>query len=199
MIATSAPNQVVYFKRFRMEMDLVGPLPPVPSLPAGYAWIPWEERLLEAHAEVKVKCFRDELDGVVFPNLSNRAGCERLMREISTRPGFRPQSTWLIAHDEMYVATVQGIAERTGAGGIQNLGVIPSHRGLGLGIALLLQALHGFRLSGLARATLEVTAQNETAIRMYRQVGFRFRKTIYKVSEPSTYRLEPLSDPEWTR
>lgn len=198
MIATSPPDQVVYFKRYRMEMDLVGPLPPVPSLPVGYAWIPWEDRLLEAHADVKVQCFRDELDGVIFPNLSNRAGCERLMREITTRPGFRPQSTWLIAHGETYVATVQGIAERTGAGGIQNLGVVPKYRGRRLGLAVLLQALHGFRLTGLARATLEVTAQNETAIRMYRQVGFRFRKTIYKVSEPSTYRLEPLSDPDWT-
>ena len=49
----------------------------------------------------------------------------------------------------------------------------------------------------LGRATLEVTARNEAAIRMYRQVGFRFRKTLYKVVEPSTYRLEPLSEPDW--
>jgi RimJ/RimL family protein N-acetyltransferase len=198
MIATCVPDQVTYFKRFRMEMDLVGPLPPVPSLPVGYAWIPWEERLLEAHAEVKCQCFRDELDGIVFPNLTHRGGCERLMREIINRPGFRPQSTWLIAHGEAFVATVQGIADRVGMGGIQNLGVIPSYRGHGLGIALLLQALHGFRLTGLAKATLEVTAQNETAIRMYRRVGFRFRKTIYKVTDQATYRLEPLSESEWT-
>lgn len=92
---------------------------------------------------------------------------------------------------------MQGIADRTGAGGIQNLGVIPAYRGRGLGLALLLQALHGFRRTGLARATLEVTAQNETAIRLYRQVGFRFRKTLYKMVEQPTYRLEPLSSPEW--
>jgi GNAT superfamily N-acetyltransferase len=198
MIATRAANDVAYFKRYRMEMDLVGPLPPVPSLPVGYAWIPWEDRLLDAHADVKCQCFRDDLDGIVFPNLANRIGCERLMREICVRPGFRPQSTWLIAHGESYVATVQGVADRIGAGSIQNLGVIPSYRGRGLGTALLLQALHGFRLTGLGRATLEVTAQNDTAIRMYRQVGFRFRKTIYKVTESSAYRLEPYSEPEWT-
>jgi hypothetical protein len=26
---------------------------------------------------------------------------------------------------------------------------------------------------------------------MYRRVGFRFRKTLYKMVEPATYRLEP--------
>lgn len=194
MATTSIPNQVAYYKRYRMELDLVAPLPAVPTLPAGYAWIPWEERLIEAYAEVKCQCFRDELDGIVFPNLANRGGCERLMRDIANRIGFRPQSTWLIAHGETYVATVQGIADRYGAGSIQNLGVLPAYRGQHLGLAILLQALHGFRLTGLARATLEVTAQNEGAIRMYRHVGFRFRKSYYRMVEPATYRI---SEPEW--
>jgi ribosomal protein S18 acetylase RimI-like enzyme len=191
MAAALDPNAVTFYKRYRMELDLLAPLPPVPNLPADHAWIPWEERLLDAHAETKFQCFCDELDGVVFPNLSNRDGCARLMREISTRPGFRPESTWLIANGDKYVATVQGVSDRAGTGSIQNLGVIPTHRGRGLGWAILLQALHGFRRFGLARATLEVTAQNDTAVRMYRQVGFRFRKTLYKMVEPVTYRIEP--------
>ena len=193
MAATLDPNTVTYYKRYRMEMDLVAPLPPAPTLPIGFAWIAWEERLLEAHADVKFQCFCDELDGVVFPNLSNREGCMRLMRDITTRSGFRSESTWLIADGDTFVATVQGVSDRVGTGSIQNLGVIPSHRGRGLGLAILLQSLHGFRRFGLARATLEVTALNDTAIRMYRQIGFRFRKTLYKIVEPSTYRLEP----EW--
>ena len=52
MAAALDPNGVTYYKRYRMEMDLSLPLPPVPNLPAESAWIPWEERLLEAHAEV---------------------------------------------------------------------------------------------------------------------------------------------------
>jgi ribosomal protein S18 acetylase RimI-like enzyme len=103
----------------------------------------------------------------------------------------------LLADGDIGVGTVQGIADRIGAGGIQNLGIVPAYRGKGLGAALLLQALHGFRQSGLARATLEVTAQNETAIQMYRRLGFRFRKTLYRSVDTPTYRLEPLSEPEW--
>lgn len=193
MAAALDTNAVTYFKRYRMELDLAAPLAPAPSLPYEYAWVPWEERLLDAHADVKFQCFCDELDGVVFPNLSNRDGCKRLMREITTRSGFRPESTWLIAHGDSYVATVQGVSDRAGTGSIQNLGVIRTHRGRGLGLAILLQALHGFRRFGLVRAALEVTAQNDTAVRMYRQIGFRFRKTLYKMVEPATYQLEP----EW--
>ncbi|MBI2808238.1 MAG: GNAT family N-acetyltransferase [Planctomycetes bacterium] len=190
-------NAVTYYKRYRMELDLIAPLPGVPSLPAGHAWIPWEDRLLDAHAEVKCQCFQDEIDGIVFPNLANRIGCATLMREIATRSGFRPEATWLIAERNNLVGTVQGVSERGGTGSIQNLGVIPSHRGRGLGLALLLQALHGFRRYGLATARLEVTAQNETAIRMYRRVGFRSRKTFYRQVEASIFSLTPYSDPEW--
>ena len=60
-------------ERYRMELDLVAPLPQR-ALPEGFAWVPWEERLLEVHADVKYQCFRNEFDGVVFPNLCNRAG-----------------------------------------------------------------------------------------------------------------------------
>lgn len=197
MTFASVPNGLTFFKRYRMEVDLLDPLSPVPPLPAGFAWVGWEDRLLEEHARVKLECFRDELDGVVFPNLSCADGCLRLMRDIRHRPGFRRESTWLIAHENCYVATVQGVAEPTGVGAIQNLGVVPGYRGRGLGTALLLQALHGFRRTGLERALLEVTAQNTGAIRLYRRYGFRFRKTIYKPAETATLPLVPESAPDW--
>jgi ribosomal protein S18 acetylase RimI-like enzyme len=180
MIAPAVQHSVSYFKRFRMEIDLQQALPPVPDLPAGYAWIAWEDWLLEQHAEVKYQCFIEEIDAVVFASLSNRDGCRRLMREIAGKPGFRPEATWLIACAESYCATIQGLRERTGMGAIQNVGVTAAHRGRGLGSALLLKALHGFQSCGTHRAHLEVTAQNDVAVRLYRRLGFRCRKTLYK-------------------
>lgn len=197
MIAESIADQVTYFKRYRMELDLVPALPPVPVLPAGLAWRAWEEASIDAHADVKCRCFENELDSVVFPNLSNRQGCLRLMRDITNRPGFCPKATWLLMDGNLGVGTVQGIGDRIGAGNIQNLGIISAYRGRGLGAALLLQALHGFRQSGLAKASLEVTAQNETAIALYRRFGFRFRKTLYRSVDTPTYRLEPAAQTEW--
>jgi ribosomal protein S18 acetylase RimI-like enzyme len=105
------------------------------------------------------------------------------MTEITRRPGFEPWATWLLALGSEPIGTVQGIRERSGMGSIQNIGVAWPHRGRGLGSALVLQALHGFRLSGLGRVFLEVTAENEPAVRLYGRLGFRRRKTLYKAVE----------------
>ena len=54
---------IVYFKRYRMEVDLARPLFPQPELAAEYRLAAWDDRLLEAHAETKFHCFRWELAG----------------------------------------------------------------------------------------------------------------------------------------
>lgn len=183
--------KVSYFKRYKMELDLVE-IPSVPALPAGYVWTPWSDAVLAAHAECKFHCFHDELDANVFANLATREGCLRLMNAIRRKAGFLAEATWLItAPDGSHCATVQGIHDRTlRVGAIQNLGVVAAHRGRGLGRALLMQAMRGFALHGLGRAYLEVTAQNEAAVQLYRAAGFRCRKTLYKAIEAGTG--EPL-------
>jgi ribosomal protein S18 acetylase RimI-like enzyme len=173
---------ISYFKRFRMELDLAAGMER-PCLPPGYTLLPWDNSLLESHAATLFECFHDEIDAVVFPSLGSRAGCSYLMTEICRKPGFTPGATWLATHDGVFCATVQGVRERNGMGAIQNLGVTAGHRGRRLGTALLLLALHGFLRAGLGRAFLEVTAQNDGAVRLYRRLGFRRRKTLYKAVE----------------
>ncbi len=170
---------ITYYKRFRMEIDLDGSLPP-PRLPSPFEWVPWDEALAEHHAEVKYLSFRDEIDAHVFPCLGQRSGCQRLMREIRRKPGFLAGATWLIASPEGYVGTIQGVMDRGPLGAIQNVGVVPTYRGQGLGRALVRQALEGFYQAGLRRAYLEVTAENLGAVRLYRTLGFRRSKTLYK-------------------
>jgi ribosomal protein S18 acetylase RimI-like enzyme len=176
--AETAPR-IRYFKRYKMEVDLAG-LPPVET-PPGYQWMAWHGALLDTHADVLWQSFCHELDSEVFPSLGDRAGCSCLLTEISRKSGFLPGATWLLVDPaNLPCASVQGIQDRGGVGAIQNIGVLPSHRGRGLGQAVLLQALHGFWGAGLGRAWLEVTAGNDGAIRLYRRLGFRSRKTIYK-------------------
>ncbi|OAI47919.1 hypothetical protein AYO44_08505 [Planctomycetaceae bacterium SCGC AG-212-F19] len=171
-----------YFKRFKMEIELAA-IPPVPALPPGFQFVPWNETLVAAHADIKYQCFHEEIDAAVFPSLGTRDGCLHLMTGIRNKTGFLPEATWLIAGAEGYCATVQGICERHRVGAIQNLGVIPAQRGHGLGRTLLILALHGFIRHGLGRGMLEVTAQNDGAIRLYRTLGFRCVKTVYKATE----------------
>lgn len=176
-----------YFKRFRMEIDLTGVELPQPSPPPGFRFVPWSWELVEAHAWVKHASFRHEIDANVFSCFLEFERCLQLMREIASRSGFLPEATWLVAAEDDrgkadYCGTIQGVylAERR-LGAIQNVGVVPSHRGRGLGTALLFQCLRGFQQAGAARAYLEVTAENEGAIRLYKRSGFRITKTVYKV------------------
>lgn len=69
---------------------------------------------------------------------------------------------------------------------IQNIGVVPGHRSLGLGRCLIERSLAGFLMHGLRRVTLEVTADNARAVRLYQRLGFRRVRTVYKVSDEAT-------------
>src|SRR5262245_31997227 len=198
LLVPEVEPQTVYYKRFRMEIDLQEPLEPA-VLPPGYSWVAWSPSLLEAHAEVKFNCFAEEIDAAVFPSLGSRLGCSYLMQEIARKSGFRPEATWLIACNSGlgshgFCGTVQGVRSASGVGAIQNLGVVPAHRGRGLGTALLLQALHSFRRTSLHRAFLEVTASNSAAIRMYRRLGFRSRKDLDQAGEKGATALCPWSE-----
>lgn len=179
---------LTYFKRFRMEIDLAGRELSL-RMPAGYRLIPWDDLLLEVHADVKYASFRTEIDSNVFPCLGDLVGCHRLMHEIRQKEGFLPEATWLVARDlkgresPEYCGTIQGIRDHTGFGAVQNLGVAPEHRGQGLGRVLMLRSLQGFQKVGLARAFLEVTAQNDSAIRLYQSIGFAKARTVYKAVE----------------
>lgn len=170
---------ITYYKRFRMEFDLDGVLV-MPEVPRDFEWLAWDDCLLDRHAEVKYQCFRAEVDADVFPCLGDRQGCLRLMREIRRKPGFLPAATWLLTSPGGDLGMIQGVIDRGPIGAIQNLGVLPALRGAGLGRALVLKCLDGFQRAGLRRVYLEVTAENTNAVRLYRSIGFRKAKTLYK-------------------
>lgn len=176
-----------YFKRFRMQVDLSGPRW-VASLPPGYRFVPWNEALLDVHARTKFRAFRDEIDALVFPCLGELEGCRRLMHEIRGKSGFLAAATWLVAcgthpANLRWCGTIQGVVDRHRTGMIQNVGIVPDHRGRGLGTCLIERAFAGFRAAGLRGASLEVTADNPRAVRLYQRLGFRRTKTIYKTCE----------------
>ena len=180
---------VTYYKRFRMEIDLHRLATPQPRLPAGYVWTAWEPEFLDRHAAAKFASFRSEIDSQVFPCLGDEAGCRRLMSEITHRDKFLPQATWLVTRLDqdgipvMDCGTIQGIVQPGGWGAVQNVGVAPEYRGLGLGRALVLKALCAFREARVQRVYLEVTAKNVAAVQLYCSVGFRLARTTYKAVE----------------
>ena len=130
---TAAVN---YVRRLRMELDFSQQPLPAPILPEGYRWVPWTFAALERHAAVKYLSFREEFDAKLFTSFQSYANCHRLMRCISRHERFAPKVTWLIARipfdawsTNLDCATIQGIVKSRYLGAIQNVGVVPEHRG----------------------------------------------------------------------
>jgi RimJ/RimL family protein N-acetyltransferase len=159
------------------------------SLPIGFRFVSWRDNLIREHAKAKWESFHNEIDANVFPCLGDKRGCVRLMRDISERSNFIPQATWLVVHQAhpnvpaRPVGTIQGLRMDADRGAIQNVGIVPDFRSIGLGSALLYKALEGFIDVGCSKVELEVTVQNTAAIRLYERLGFRRAETVFKVAE----------------
>ncbi len=180
---------LTYFKRYRMELRLDRVELDLLAVPEGFALLPWSPSLVNHHAAVKFASFAQEIDTHVFPCLGEREGCRHLMKEIVSRSNFVPEATWLAVRrnefndDLQACGTVQGLLATAREGAIQNLGVHPQCRNMGIGKALLQRALRGFRDAGCMFVNLEVTVQNTAAIRLYERYGFQKVETLFKVAE----------------
>jgi ribosomal protein S18 acetylase RimI-like enzyme len=162
---------------------------PSPLRDEGISLLPWSKSLVRDHAKAKFESFRDEMDASVFPCLGRKDGCLQLMNDLASRNDFVPESTWLAVHqatgdkNSLPVGTIQGLRVDREHGSIQNIGIIPSFRGLGIGSTLIIKALAGFAAVGCKTASLEVTVQNFGAIRLYEKLGFRRADVVFKVGE----------------
>ncbi len=176
---------VLHVKRLQMAFDFS--LTPLPSLeiPAGFRFVPWHPDLLETHADVKHRSFRDDMDGRIFPTFRDYDRCVRLMDAISSSSSFLPDATLLIATEPVagfveYVANIQGMRHSDDVGAIQNVAVLPGFRNRKLGRAVLLGSLYGFKKSGMKKVTLEVTGDNLHAVKLYEHIGFRTYKVYFR-------------------
>ena len=121
--------------------------------------------------------------------MSDLPGCRRLMDDIADHEGFVSAATWMVCfegnvfHGPVMCGTIQGLRHTKRVGAIQNVGVMSEHRGFGLGRALIMRSLLGFHSVGVQRVYLEVTAANERAVQLYRELGFRLIRTRYREVE----------------
>ncbi|MDO4569514.1 MAG: GNAT family N-acetyltransferase [Planctomycetia bacterium] len=164
------------------------------QLPSDYYLEAWSRSLLDSHALAHYLSFRDEIDTQLFVRFRSFKGARGVMESIVRHRNFCPEATWLIVYHpkNLYMpqccATIQGLVDDFGFGGIQNVGVVPEHRGKGLGRALLQLALQGYQRLGLHRANLDVTAENLPAINLYKAMGFQIVQTYQKVCADSLKR-----------
>ncbi|MDR1478614.1 MAG: GNAT family N-acetyltransferase [Planctomycetaceae bacterium] len=168
-----------------MGIDFSNVLLPLEELPLGFWCVPWSLSLLEVHADIQYRGFCNDIDAKLFPTFRRYDSCLRLMQAVVGNPNFLPEATLLVARGEScdlveYVAAIQGMRISIDTGAIQNVAVLPSYRNRGIGRGLLLGALWGFRRMGIRNVTLEVTADNFHATKLYRRAGFSTIKIYYR-------------------
>lgn len=165
-------------KRVLLERDLSRPWA-VRSVPF-ISFETWLPHSLSDHAIALVRSFQDAPDKDCFPSLTTETGCRDLLHDLVGLPEFCPEATWLARDGKSPIGTIQAIINHsTGHGEIQNLGVIPSHRGQGIAHRLLSLSLGELRLKNCRLVRLEVTANNDSAVMLYRNFGFEPYKTFY--------------------
>jgi ribosomal protein S18 acetylase RimI-like enzyme len=76
---------------------------------------------------------------------------------------------------------------------VHDLAVVPSHRGMGVGRALLRVAEEHARREGCCKLTLEVQDDNDRARALYRSFGFE--DFVVGASKPTRFLAKPLEEP----
>jgi GNAT superfamily N-acetyltransferase len=149
---------------FEMQRSLDGDLPPV-SLPPGLEF----RTPLPAHYrtiwDADVECDRDNWGHLVPGDEVYRAWVET--------PGLDP-TLWRVVWDGAQVAGAAiNVLHEGSWGETDDLFVRRPWRKLGLGRALLLASMHGFKARGLTTAGLGVDADNPSgALRLYQGLGY---------------------------
>jgi GNAT superfamily N-acetyltransferase len=189
------------YLRLSMQLDLRRTQVDAAQLPDGFHWVSWKPVLLERHAAVKWRSFRGESDSEIFPCLGEAQGCRRLMRLITGHACFCPEATWMVSYhpDKEWpaddCATIQAVVRGGRTGAIQNVGVVSSYRGMGIGRALMTKSLAGLQSLGLANAVLEVTADNRPAVNLYKSLGFRVVREFTRKREVTSPQSPPVASP----
>ena len=166
-----------FVKRNQMVFDFTKTVLEPPQLPPGFWFVEWSAALVEPHADILHRSFRNDSDGTVFTTFRQYSHCRRLIEMLVDSPHFLPTAMLLIAYgnpDDIfeYVANIQGLKFSDDVGAIQNVAVLPEYRRRGIGQALVQGALQGFQRVGVQRVTLEATSDNLTAVNLYDRIGF---------------------------
>jgi ribosomal protein S18 acetylase RimI-like enzyme len=98
---------------------------------------------------------------------------------------FKDCRGWVARRDERPVGWVAGRVFSDGRGWVEQIAVARSARRLGLGRALLLHSLADLGSHGATSFALGVNGDNETAIGLYRAVGFEVEREWRVYSSPS--------------
>lgn len=137
-----------------------------------------------AYASLVQACFADHpspmrLDEATIARAHARPGFDASLVEVAFDPG-SPEAP------VGFCRSVLADGPAGGPGDVALLGVLPSHRGRGIGAWLLARAVERLRARGAGDVLLVVDAQNRSALGLYASAGFRIRAEWPRWTIPAT-------------
>lgn len=144
--------------------------------------------------EIKIKRL-EEIHIDALETIENECFSEPWSRNALSELLTNDCAVYFVAEYEGEVAGYIGMYVSFEVGAINNVGVLPSFRRLGIGRALIGALIDYSRANGISILTLEVRKSNIAAISLYKDFGFALmgeRKNFYKkpVENALIYNLE---------
>lgn len=145
---------------------------------ANVTFVQWAERYQDDTAHLIASAYRGHIDGEINDQYRSPAGARRFLMNIVQYPGcgtfFQPGS-WAAVHNDTGqlcgVSLTSLVAPEVGH--VTQICAAPGVKGTGVGYELLRRSLTTLAETGSRCASLTVTASNESAVRLYDQVGFK--------------------------
>lgn len=179
------------------RLFLEAPLSVVTFLPSreppGVAFSPWSENRQDDVAKLIPAAYRGHIDSQINDQYRSPAGARRFLVNIVQYPGcgaFFPAASFVawdrVNHIMCGASLASLVAPETGH--ITQICVAPSHQKKGIGFELLRRSLTALAAHGCHSASLTVTSANQSAVDLYRRIGFRNRR------EFAAFTWEPRSN-----
>lgn len=187
MLGDVARRQVPYanwaksFPRLFLETPLSEVLPPRRLRPS-ISIVPWTPQWQEATGRLIAGAYQNHIDSEINDQYRSAIGARRFLTNIVQYPGcgtfFAPASLAAFAGDALCGASLASLVAAD-VGHITQVCVAPSLQGSGLGYELVRRSLEALGRHGCRAVSLTVTADNEAALRLYRNMGFTSRRTFH--------------------
>ena len=169
------------FPRLFMLKELQRGVPARAPQPPGAPVVrPWQESDFDAAADLIVSAYQEHIDSEINDHYSHSSGALRFLKNIVLFPGcgvFRAGWSFVAEGDRGRLEGAVLVSEVAhGVAHITQLCVRPESQKRGLGRRLMEASLASAAASGCSGVSLTVTAENRSAVNLYRGLGFTVLK-----------------------
>jgi ribosomal protein S18 acetylase RimI-like enzyme len=177
------------FPRLFLEAPSSVRLPPR-RLSSSISIVPWSEAWQEATGRLIAGAYQNHIDSRINDQYRSATGARRFLTNIVQYPGcgsfFGPASFAATDRGTLCGASLASLVAHD-VGHITQVCVAPSYQGTGLGYELMRRSMEALIVHGCRAISLTVTAENESALRLYRNMGFvELRRFAAYVWEPTS-------------